>query len=807
MTDSINNVCDSVACNCNSMPETITEYVSKHNGNLSTFSLDYIQNHPDWSEFFELSGFSAGMGVIAVFVFVLFWVASKQAPSKLKDFGLKWAFVVVWFYGFIVYDVGMCTGEKISLLTNAPMALIYAFKIFVFDSDVSEIHEVFHSSWVYSLNFALVHFLAAVISTLFFIKYFGFTLVSFLKIWFTSRLGNKVDETFVFWGLNQKTAYLVKDISRQLGKSMNYRIVVVRTNSDGKETSEKHSGIARIFNMLSLPSSQLDLLQDLNCLTIGSFVNLSSVNVLGGEHDILRDRLKLKTLCNLICGRTLRRINLFFLSDDEKENIHDVALMLHDSSIKGFVKDTEGGEAGHEVMMYCLARYNSVHRVIEDQSLSEKIQVKVVDSSHINVEILKQRENLLPVNYVDVEADATVSSKFNALVVGFSEMGMDSVRFLYEFGAFVKHGSTDDHVERSPFHLDVIDRNMADLAGTFVANAPAVKLSMPFLKKGNNRSALISLHQMDCRSVEFYKLLQRRIATLNYVVIATEDDELNLSLGVRIFKLAMRCRKDMKKLRILIRACNDDDGHIRRIAHHYNRLWAAYECAPEDNRHKRIHQNEIRVNDEITEPLYVFGMESETFTYANIIADELEQKARDYFENYSKTVDPNRKFKKSAWDERISDRMQHDKPWKAFSPTYFGIVNLRREQSQDFANSQHELTKKILIEKALKYCKHEDFGFSQLTRMPETTRYVWPRGVKVINEINRIAIVIAQTEHFRWIASHELLGYVYDEHKDEVGQRHDCLKDWDYLDEFTRSFDCNVADYVLGVKFTVDDRP
>ncbi|MDE7154123.1 MAG: hypothetical protein K2O00_06740 [Muribaculaceae bacterium] len=804
LNDTINNACDTVAGAYADATENLTEYMS-NDGGFQSFSVDHIVTHPDWNLFFELSGYGFVLGILVVIAFLLIWVASKHTPSKLRDISLKVAFPVVWIYGFIVYDVGMCTGEYISLLTNAPMAIIYAFKIFLFDSDVSEIHEEFHSSWVYSLNFALVHFSAAVISTLFLIKYFGFALVSYLRIWWAATFGRRVDETFVFRGLNKKSAYLIKDIQKQYGKGTSYRIVIVRTNADGNESPEHQSSMERIFEMLSIPSSQLDSLQELDCLTIGSYVDSGAINVLDGETDILGEKLKMKILRRLLCNKTKRKIHLFYFSDDEKENIHDVALMLHDSGIKGFVKESHaksapGDDGKREVLMYCLARYNSVHRVIEDQSLSDKIQVRVVDSSHINVEILKQQASLLPVNYVDVEADATVSSKFNALVVGFSEVGLDSVRFLYEFGAFVKYGSTDEHAVRSEFHLDVIDKNMADLAGTFVANAPAIKLSMPFLQENKNNEAMITLHQLDCRSVEFYNLLENQIATLNYVVIATEDDEMNLSLGVRIFKLATRYRKDMKKLRILIRAHNDDDGHIRRITHHYNRLWAAYECAPEI-KGARFHQSEIGINDELTEPLYVFGLESETFTFANIIADELEQKARKYSENYSKTVSPEKEIKISAWDDRIVDRMQLADPWEGYAPTYCGIMNLRRTQSQDFANSQHELTKKLLIEKALKLCKQENFGFSQLTRTPNTTQYVWPHGVKVINDINRIAIVIAQTEHLRWIASHEILGYVLNKDKDEVALMHNYLKDWDLLEENVRSYDCNVADYILGIRF------
>lgn len=143
--------------------------------------------------------------------------------------------------------------------------------------------------------------------------------------------------------------------------------------------------------------------------------------------------------------------------------------------------------------------------MIEDELTDEIIKVKVVDSSHISVELLKQNPILHPVNYVKVEKDATVSTDFNALVVGFGEVGMDSVRFLYEFGAFVKHSNQNGFVERSGFHCHVVDQHMEVLAGVFCANTPFI--AMTINRRDIEDAKLINLYNMDCRSVEFYKKL------------------------------------------------------------------------------------------------------------------------------------------------------------------------------------------------------------------------------------------------------------------------------------------------------------
>ena len=138
--------------------------------------------------------------------------------------------------------------------------------------------------------------------------------------------------------------------------------------------------------------------------------------------------------------------------------------------------------------------------MIEDEQQVPNVLVKVVDSSHISVELMKQKVELQPVSYVEVNPDATVNTPFKGLIVGFSEVGLDALRFLYEFGAFVKTGSTWNNVERSPFHCDVIDKKMDELAGLFIANAPSISIKCSFskdIKEDNNDSAHVLLVLMD----------------------------------------------------------------------------------------------------------------------------------------------------------------------------------------------------------------------------------------------------------------------------------------------------------------------
>lgn len=751
----------------------------------------------------------------------LIWMIPKSV-SNIRNTSLLPVFLFTWIYGFLVYDIGMYTGDKISLLTNIPMSILYGFKIFLLDSDVSEIHASFHENWLFSGNFALVHFLAAFVTFLFVVKHFGYNLVSRLHIWLASH-GRKTDEVYVFWGFNEASCLLIDSIKERLGKSgKNYKIIIVRTSKDDDDSPEGRTGLNRILDFLSMKNSELDKIQKLGCLSVCTYTNYSNLDIdlaSDEEMDVLGKIFKLSTLQRLLKNRVNNKIHLLFLSNDEKENLFVVPLMTRDITLNEFAKsspvqvtcsddDKHCADSDVRLKLYCHARYDSVHRVIEDRNTNLHISVKVVDSSHISVEMLQNRDEVLPVQFVDVEEDATVSSPFNALVVGFSEVGQDCVRFLYEFGAFVKSGSTDKCVKRSLFHLDVVDRNMADLSGVFVANTPAIKTSLPFIEGGENPDALITLHRMDCLSAEFYLKLEQWIKRLNYVVIATDDDELNVSLGVRLFRLAARYRKNLKNFVILVRAHNDD-GHITNIVQHYNRLWAAQMAIPgfEEDKYdgKAYKQSTVKRTDKFNAPLYLFGQDKKTYTYKNIIDDSVHKRAVEYKERYERSsnleYDPAKNKYGTAMKQEFVERMRLDDD-NSYSPSFAGLMGMRRTYGQDVANCQHALTKSLLAQIALEKAHIPQFDWKQLSRKYKEVTYCLNAGKAVDSMIIRILNVLAQTEHLRWNASHEILGYVQygaPTYRNEVKMQHSCIIPWEKLDVVTKSYDYNVVDLTLGI--------
>ena len=764
----------------------------------------WFERLPEYEHHIDVTGylplfFSWGtiLGIVVAVALVL--ILSLIYKFFKKGKWLTIAFCSVWLCGFAIYDVGLYIGEsRFSLLSSVPMAIIHAFEMFLLESDVAAIHEPFHDNWIFMFLFSLVHLLAAFISLVFVIRHFGFNIIAGFRMMVEAYFKRGKLVSYVFWNMDDASYLLARSVKRHHEKNndQDYRIIVVRTSDDADTTSQRN-GMARLFNFLSLKNIHLERLVDLNCLTTNSFHDIVHLNVREPVQDVLRNELELRQLAAIIRKKTRGTLHLFFLSDDDVENIQAVANLKRDKTINEFADCN-----GHQVVIHCRARYNSVHRVIEDEQHHSHIRVNVVDASHISVETLKQRVELHPASFVRIEKDATVSSPFNALVVGFGEVGSDAVRFLYEFGAFVKTGLVDGSVERSDFRCHVVDSSMSRLAGLFRVNAPSVSVGTL------DDDALIALHDMSTDSHEFYSLVEKLIKDLNYVVIAQDDDEQNISLAVRIFRLAVRYRTwsddgdSLSRFRILVRVSKDSDGHIRRIAQHYNRLWAA-EMQSEDCV-KRTHQQVVLSDKCLEAPITIFGMMEETFTHEYIVDDRLTREAQRFKERYDQSVEASTGDVSPDWETEYNDLMQLSPEYRGYSPTLSGIMRLRRTQCQNFENCYHLLTKQLLARTALGDKQYAALASAQLARAQNAITYTCRDGQSPDRAITRVLDVLARTEHLRWVASHEILGYKdygSEDDKDEARLLHGCLKPWESLSEMVQSYDYNVLDVSLDISF------
>ncbi|MBQ9187290.1 MAG: hypothetical protein IJ144_05645 [Prevotella sp.] len=721
----------------------------------------------------------------------------------------------VWSVGFGLYMYAIdqnstlcrrCDCTELSWLELCFRSAVASLGMFAFDIDSNIFDNISRLPHIKGA-ISVCSFVAGFLTIGIVLELFGARLWASVKAWWSSIVTSK-KELCVFFGINEatmllagsinnRTAKLLADSIDNKAKDREFRLVFVEFPIVDDE--DFSTGLGSIMKSVTHRSDTFRVTRKYNAhLSIANARPNSIAVAAQTKAERILQRIGLKDVARMI-RHTDNKVHLFFLSDDEAFNIESVAVLKHDATI-------QGKSDKHECVFYCHTRNNSIHRVVENEMQKSKLTVKVVDGSRLCVDILKCNEELQPVNFVDIQDDATVSSPFNALVVGFGEVGLDAVRFLYEFGAFVKTGSTAQKVERSEFHCDVVDKNMADLAGTFIANAPAIKPQMSFTEDGMKGDSLITLHQMDCRSVDFYQHLEKWIPQMNYVVIATNDDELNISLAVRMLRLAIRHNTNFEHFRILVRIKHDENGHFKHIAHYYNRLWMADMKKDETDKWKR--QNIVRSVEEIESPIRPFGSYEEIFKYEYVINDDLLDKAKKFKDRYDASIKALQIQSKDkvdptmTWDEEIERYMQLEEAYNGYSPTYSNVMKLRRMQSQNFENCYHVYTKQRLAKCALGADEYKALTSHQLFRKNNETVYKWKTGVRPKGKLTNVLDTLARTEHLRWNASHEILGYQgkgYEKDKDEARLCHGCLKEWENLTESTKSYDYNIVDVSLDM--------
>lgn len=773
---------------------------------------DGAAGNADVGSLMSLSALMAvGIILVAFVVAAVFYRMENGRWSRFWRFverHLTLLFLLTWVFGFCIYTVGMfivtddaagfTVDSFLRLLRQTPMGVVHAFGMFVMDSDISAVHEEFHSNLLFMTLFSLAHFMAAAVSMLFVIKHFGYNLMARVQLWATGCSGAMRERLFIFWGINEPSYLLAADIRRTL-KAGTYRLVFVKTADDGDETSAP-TGLDRLFDFLSLKNRELDHLKELNCLTATAFARLSRCELTAAERkdgtQVLAGKLALGQVARLI-GKTRGELHFFMLGDDQESNLRATANICADSDIRRFAE-----AEGHKVTIYSHARYDSASRVVEDAYSSSNLDVKIVDSSHASIDQLKSTPDYHPIRFVELDTTrnvGTVSSPFTSLVVGFGESGQDAVRYLHEFGAFVSSlSSVDDdqpgsdntnrQVMRSGYHCHVVDAGMDQLKGRFLSSAPALD--------GEGSRDLYSFHDSDISSPDFYSLLDEVAATVNYVVVALGDSEQSISAAVNIFNYVRRNRVDISRFKIFVRSYSSYyEPHMRDIADHYNQVGTPA----------------------FAEHIVIFGSAASIYTFGNIVESRFEAEGRLYNRAYC-TVN-NRLGTKDEWALRREILLGRH--------TLEAYGELRRKEMQDVENAYHAFTKLYIIERVCadngalsswfadgrvpkfgRISAHEHLleGIVEAQgdySAPDSGGHLsdsgdHPSAAIGYNAADQLLFRnLARLEHLRWNGSHEALGYRYYGDHPTLSQQlpfgawhscneryrlHNCLMPWEALD-------------------------
>jgi hypothetical protein len=566
---------------------------------------------------------------------------------------------------------------------------------------------------------------------------------------------------YLFFGINEPSILLAQDIRKNdKDKAVIIFVEQVRANEDDD------GGLSNIFSVFTHQEKTFRVSKWIKAkVSLAECkphdVELNRLRSDGnGKYDMLLELNlpKIKELISLLNQFDDSQLHIFLLSADEDENIRDLVALANDVTIS----QMSGTSVLHR--LYCHARRNGINRVIEDIAIqNRRLDVRIVDSSHIAVELIKQQESCLPVQLVDLSAKnpTTVTSEFRSLIIGFDEVGQDAFRFLYEFAAFVDSGSSENWVIRSPFKCVAIDKSMNSIRGAFEAFTPVVR-NNPYIK----------LVEADCNSKLFFESYCNQ--TLNYVVIATGNEEESMNLAVRILSYLRIHDHDVSKLRIMVRCYTKEKIEVlQKIADHYNNGITDINGAPIIN---------------------MFGKPDEIYSYRMIVDDVLVKQAKQFNSSYSQLAG------EAPWDERREKALNN--------ATLDRLQNLRRKEAQDLANAVHASTKLFLLKKALTpKLGWKEFLFRYfIGDTPDregSKSEIHYRGLD--DDENQVIKNLAILEHVRWQASHEMLGYRCAKHGMETNDQlrvHNCMINWGELDKESAR---NNSDYKAYDYLTVDN--
>lgn len=665
-----------------------------------------------------------------------FWHSTHLSLTEKKVAIYVSSWLVIFILGVVVFCHIYGTYPQNPPCSNLhnPMELFVrscasSFDLFLFNIDSNGVdgwleYESESSVWGWLLA------VAALLAGVWTISIFALLLGSLYRRWRKKHAALQKTQTslYIFVGINNRSKGLAKDIMSKNESKDVCLFIVPPTVEQDMEISMRD----RITNLLQHKYHMYNNLGEINAQVLITEKMIAECAASNFWTDLGTPRIEAYVANS-------SEIHVLLLGEDESKNIND-ALILSNSAL--------WGEHFDHLTIHCHARRSNANRVIED--IQESNTIKVIDSSHLAIELLKQDVENHPVKFVNLSTQypGTVDSPFRCLIIGFSECGQDALRFLYEYSAFVGGENKNDLEKdiRSPFYCDIVDKQLDASAARWMHHSDEM-----FHSKNPDGTERISWHPIDYSSPDFYQnVLDPHIRELNYVVIAVGNDQAGITLAADILRYAIKCgRVDYNnpgnKFRIYVRSYDPDKyAFIKEVEKYYNR--------------------EGQENEETF--IKIFGGENEIYTTGMLIDDELKNRAKKYEENYNKVrKNVEEEIKKSEEIEtaKASNPESQPKEEKKTANPYYepdsplkSKLDKRRKDSQNFANALHFQTKE------------------------EIKRFYDQEGIQLP------LVRLAQTEHLRWWAAHEIMGYRSDgcnnEEKLILRYVHNCMKPWHDLD-------------------------
>jgi len=692
----------------------------------------------------DTTGYRVMVSMIALIVSVI--ILNLVNKTKLNHFvseKVKFIAAGIFLSGIILYMIGFWDeGSKGNILTLFFRSSLSSLEMFVSHSDLIEVRHSMHENALYMFLFALVHFLAVLLSAILIIPLIAY-------IWHSKTVLRKLrtPRLFIFWGESTSSFMLAEDIIRTQ-KDDNYRILFLETPNDGK-SSDSSIHFTHLFSGSLVKNERMERIANLRALLLSSKVSILKRENEQSLKDIFR-YAGLSFLYKCLAKDAIKDIKIFFLSSDQEMNRKNASALISTSEPK------DSPMLKKKVEVYCHSFYNDLCVVYSYGSLymrslgKNNVSLSIVDSARLSIVELKNNPIHHPVNYVNPDTTtATARKPFTALIVGFDESGEEALKFVYEFGSFVGADG-----KKNPLKCYVLCANAEGTKNRFFLAHPAFA--------NNPEVEFISFSK---NSKEFHTWERNVLNDLNFVFVNTGDDMTNLGMATDILHLAHRNRTtDPHYFKIFIRSYDIKYYHeLCDMAAYYN-----------------------NTNPEWGENVVVFGCKRDLFTYKSVVEQQAVMDSVAFYNVFAKMTG------RENWMER----------YIRLSRTYAQHQELAYSLNQDMSNYWHARTKALLAGVNNTSDKERFDALLQcVATRPDMTHYAEEleqcntpeEHNKVVrkyctyqgtDEQRQILFNLAKTEHMRWCAMMEIMGYTpyYDDiHdgdpnlKDTIKKKHSCM--------------------------------
>lgn len=668
--------------------------------------------------------------------------------------GLLLTGFIVWVLSTLIYFVGTYHhGFSDSLLTGIIRPAINASKTFILGDTLIDVAQDMKENGVYMGMNSVARILAFYVSARLVFRLLGARLRSLIKL---SVAHCNKSPLYVFFGTYEANQRIYQSVPVREGEAP--LALFIEANDEEPKTNNTFS-FGSLVSLFTNKSESYSLVENLMRKELPSFLLISkrSLEKIDSGSTNLRN-IGLQPLMRLM--EEASRVEFFFMSDNMQSNIastRSLSAMLNPLSSK-------------KVVMHCHCRLDSTSRLLQ----FGQFRVNVVDASRLAVDLLHNDPRAMLSRYVDFDALGHCTTPFRALVLGLTNSGIEAVRYLYQFGAFL--GSDGAH--RSPFCCYVADDKLSEKQAALYHAIPALRC--------DDTASLVEQLAMKPESTELMDWLTEHIAQLHVIFITMHGDEKLIELADFIHNLALRRRLAAgatKPLGIFVRTRTSSASTRIQLMHDtYKRLY------PNDN-----------------VELIPLGEPHNIYSYGNVTRHNQIEKAKIYYRSYQEvTRELNGGGEPEKWSERRKRAIASGRLEK--------LLEFIRMEQQDLNCEFHRRLKVDALLQALHAKQQETkegqgYSLEEICRYAEQIRLNQDTQLATLGEdayLNQLLYNLSVWEHLRWNAAHEAIGFLYSkdvpkEYRSFL-QQHRCLTDWKNLSPGEQLYDFAVVATTLKIQ-------